>query len=143
MNQHTHYDEDEKLELLEDLIEALSAGTPLREFARQRDVAYASLYRWAKAAGEDMQTRIAHAREVGGEALAEECLDIADGWGDPARDKLRVWTRLQLLAKWFPERYGERQRLDHAGVKDQPITIVTGVPQVEPKEDFGDLSAFE
>ena len=27
---------------------------------------------------------------------------------DPASRKVRIWTRLQLLSKWYPKKYGDR-----------------------------------
>jgi hypothetical protein len=44
-----------------------------------------------------------------------DALDIADDKsGDVARDKLRVETRLKLLAKWNPKKYGDNMQLRHA-----------------------------
>lgn len=139
------YSPEERAELLEDLIEWLSDGNTLRQFARDNGVSYGSIYSWINAADATYAERIACAREAGYEKLAEETLDIADGThelatGDVARDKLRVHTRQQLLAKWAHARYGERQRVDHAGINNQPITIVTGVPA---NDNTTDLSAFE
>ena len=31
------------------------------------------------------------------------------------RSKLRIHTRLQLLAKWNPKKYGEKLALEHSG----------------------------
>ncbi len=62
---------------------------------------------------------IARAREDGFDAIALEALDIADGRapvrveGDSPsqRDRLRVETRLKLLSKWDPKRYGDLVKL--------------------------------
>lgn len=72
----------------------------------------------------------ARARELGFDAIAEEALQIANTpvIGEETEDdgeklktkradmlghrKLQVWTRLQLLAKWCPARYGERKSVD-------------------------------
>jgi hypothetical protein len=79
---------------------------------------------------------IARAREIGYDALAEECLKIADdGTNDYVegergpqlnsehiqRSKLRIETRLKLLAKWSPKRYGERVQV--AGDADSPLKV--------------------
>lgn len=82
------------------------------------------------------------AREAGFDALAEECLDIADdGTLDTietkfgpksdkewiARSKLRVETRLKLLSKWHPKKYGEKLQVEQKTatvaipVTDDPI----------------------
>jgi hypothetical protein len=79
---------------------------------------------------------IARAREIGYDALAEECLKIADdGTNDYVegergpqlnsehiqRSKLRIETRLKLLAKWNPKKYGERVQV--AGDAENPLKV--------------------
>jgi hypothetical protein len=75
------------------------------------------------------------ARDMGHDVIAADALAIADdgrrdyvkdGDGKIAvdhdhisRSRLRVETRLKLLAKWDPRRYGDRQIL--AGDKDNPL----------------------
>jgi hypothetical protein len=69
----------------------------------------------------------ARAREEGFDTIAADCLHIADNTaqdtisserGDVAnsewiaRSRLRVDTRLKLLAKWDPKRYGDLLKLD-------------------------------
>lgn len=76
----------------------------------------------------------ARARDDGFDAIAAECLAIAntpmDGVrteiGDDGKTKevredmlghrrLQIETRLKLLAKWDPKRYGERTAIEHTG----------------------------
>lgn len=78
------------------------------------------------------------ARDMGYDAIASDCLEIADTpqvgieetisptgqmeirKGDMLQHrKLRIDTRMKLLAKWDPRRYGDRQIL--AGDKDNPL----------------------
>ena len=67
----------------------------------------------------------ATAREEGFDAIARECLEIADTIEeDPASRRVRVDTRLKLLSKWDPKRYGDRVELDHPGTRD--IVVVIG-----------------
>ncbi|MNT50547.1 hypothetical protein D3C72_1874720 [compost metagenome] len=35
--------------------------------------------------------------------------------------KLQIETRLKLLAKWNPKRYGDRMTQEHVGANDGPI----------------------
>jgi hypothetical protein len=49
----------------------------------------------------------AHARELGCDALADECLEIADGAGDPADKRIKIDTRIRLIGKWS-QRYSEK-----------------------------------
>ncbi len=96
--------------------------------------AWRTVYRWL-AVHLEFAERYALAREIGEDALAQECLKIADdgsndwmehfndtgsaGWklnGEHVqRSKLRIDTRLKLLAKWNPKKYGEKVQLNGSG----------------------------
>jgi hypothetical protein len=85
-------------------------------------------------AGVGLSASIARARDIGYDALAEECLQIADtpqfgqkqvmsdeGATTTIEDmlghrKLQIETRLKLLAKFHPTKYGDRVAIE--GVKD-------------------------
>jgi hypothetical protein len=74
------------------------------------------------------------ARDDGYDIIAQDCLSIADDGhrdyfedadGRPVvdhdhiqRSKLRVETRLKLLAKWDPRRYGDKQQVELSGGLD-------------------------
>lgn len=123
-------------EKAEEICERLGEGIPLREICRREDMpAWRTVYRWIEA-NTDFAARIAHARTRGFDAIAEQCLQIADDtsddtvWVGPAdspreaantewisRSKLRVETRLKLLAKWDPKRYGDKLDVTSAGNK--------------------------
>jgi hypothetical protein len=88
---------------------------------------------------EALSGAIARAREQGYDAIAEDLLAIADtplmgetetssanGLTITRQDmlghrKLQIETRLKLLAKWNPKKYGDRQIL--AGDKDSPLEV--------------------
>jgi hypothetical protein len=115
--------------LADHIIDLLSEGTPLREICRMEGMPnWSTVYRW-QAQNPAFATRFAIAREMGEDALAHECLEIADDKSkdmveDPTtgvprlntehvqRSKLRIDTRLKLLAKWNPKKYGDRQIID-------------------------------
>lgn len=75
----------------------------------EKDIVFADAFRRAKAVGYD--------------ALAQECLDIADAPlldGDGAdtelrQRQLRIGTRLKLLARWDTTRYGDKLQLGGDG----------------------------
>ena len=129
------------------ICEQLSEGIPLRQICRENEgfPAWRTVYDWMKkddSLGKDgvgLSASIAHAREIGYDALAEECLQIADnielgqkqvmtdeGAATTIEDmlghrKLRIETRLKLLAKFHPTKYGEKLGLQ--GVEGgTPIT---------------------
>jgi hypothetical protein len=85
---------------------------------------------------EGFSADFARARQDGFDFLAAQCLDIADDeqhdWlltkkgvitNDVAigRARLQVDTRLKLLAKWDPKRYGERPSMDLTGADGGPV----------------------
>lgn len=109
-------------EAAEEICQRLSEGEPLRQICRDSHMpGWVTVYAWM---GErpDFAERIARARVLGQDAIAEQCLHIADDAGeDPQRSRLRVDTRLKLLAKWNPKRYGDK--LELAGDKERPLNI--------------------
>src|SRR5215470_18176986 len=108
------------------IVHWIAEGKPLREFCRQNDLAWSTVYDWLEAQP-DFAVRFARAREIGADAIAAQALEIADtpvegvrteiGGKDGPKEvredmlghrKLQVETRLKLLAKWFPQKYGEK-----------------------------------
>lgn len=137
------------------ICEMLSEGIPLREICRQEGFpSYRAVYRWM-VADDDLSSHIARAREVGYDQMAEECLQIADTplvlervtetvdpktglvtravvrSDDVNARRLRVETRLKLLAKWS-NKYSDR-------------TIITGDANGAPikTEDASSSRLFE
>jgi hypothetical protein len=118
--------------LAEEIVERLSLGEPMAAICRDiGDITPRTVRNWMEA-DEQFSAAIARAREDGFDAIADECLSIADdSSGDTKvvgedkrevcdtefvqRSKLRIETRLKLLAKWDPKRYGERLDLNHSG----------------------------
>lgn len=127
--------------IADEICERLAQGEPLRKICRDdRMPTWQTIYRWM-AENADLSNRIAHAREAGFDAIAEECLEIADETafdtvstehGDRAntewisRSKLRVETRLKLLAKWDPKRYGDKITNELTGPGGGPVEF-TGI----------------
>lgn len=112
----------------------IASGETLRAICRDDDMpSWTAVYRWMEARPE-FSERIARARELGFDAIAQETLEIADETAHDtvateqgerpntewiARSRLRVETRLKLLAKWDPKRYGDK--VQHTGDGGGPI----------------------
>lgn len=132
-----------------EIVARLSKGEPLAVICRDDWLPCDDTVRnWADA-NPAFARDIARAREAGFDALAAECLQIAeDGSHDykhkkrangeeyeefdaehVQRSKLRIETRLKLLAKWDPKRYGDKVTQEHTGAEGGPIMLVTGVPR--------------
>lgn len=127
-------------EMADAIIEWLALGKTLRDFCRQPNTpCWSTIYSWREENSE-FAARFTRARDMGGDAIAEEALAIADtpvegeittveGEKVTTRRedmlghrKLQVETRLKLLAKWFPKKYGERTALEHSGPNGEPLT---------------------
>lgn len=119
------------------ICERIADGQPLRQICRDEMMPpWRTVYNWLQD-NEDFSARFARAREIGFDAIAQECLDIADESAFDAiegengvlrantefiqRSKLRVETRLKLLAKWDPKRYGEKVQQELSGPDGGPL----------------------
>ena len=120
------------------ICEWISQGQTLRQWCRENGIHYSTVYLWLEK-DQDFAKRFARARDIGADCIADEAIDIADtlklgivmkssdrGVEEIHEDmlghrKLQIETRLKLLAKWFPQKYGERVAL--AGDKSAPIEV--------------------
>lgn len=122
-------------EIEAEIIRRLASGEPLAQICRTEGFPHPSTVRDWRDDDEEFALAIARAREDGFDAIADETLAIADDarndWmerlGEGAgeawaangehiqRSKLRIETRLKLLAKWDPKRYGEMVKTEHSG----------------------------
>lgn len=147
-------------ELVDEIIDRLSKGEPLAQICRDEHMpSRGSFYAWGK---EDaaLSERFARAREEGFDAIALQALEIADdGQRDYAetedgreivnhdhiqRAKLRVETRLKLLAKWDPKRYGDRQQIEHSGemgIKHSGLSDADRVAEIQRLQSDPDVLA--
>jgi hypothetical protein len=120
-------------QLVPQICERLAKGEPLAVICRDIGVGRRTVYQW-RDADPAIADLMQDARDDGYDALAAECLDIADDNTEDwkvvkrgrdeqleidkeavLRSKLRVETRLKLLAKWDPKRYGEKIDVEHKG----------------------------
>lgn len=133
-------------EIAAKIVERLSAGEPMASICRDDEMpGVTTVWEWQKARAAFSES-IARAREVGFDQIASDCLLIADGKDKPSpeellaaaetsivtvrdhnRDRLRVDTRLKLLAKWDPKRYGEKLALGQADDL-APLTVIINKP---------------
>jgi len=109
----------------------ITEGETLRSICRCSNMPqWRTVYDWL---GDDKEfaARFGRARELGEIAISQECLEIADDakndymesqTGDGAeayrlngehiqRSKLRIETRLKLLAKWSPKKWGDNSQI--------------------------------
>lgn len=123
------------------LVQRLSEGETLKEIAKDWEIPYGRLAQWVI---EDRERSEQYnvALKVWADALAQECLAIADeqsevekaggGTFDPdvPRDKLRIDTRLRIAGKWDRNRYGEQTKIEHGGSLSL-ISVLSSIPRGE------------
>jgi hypothetical protein len=134
--------------LADEIVARLSTGETLRSICRDKKMPiWTTVYDWMDRYPE-FSLRIARARELGYDAIAEEALRIADTpiLGETIKEskfgtevtradmlghrKLQIETRLKLLAKWSPKRYGDTKQED----KEDKIVYVDNL---EPDPNNG------
>ncbi len=131
-------------EAADEICNAIADGVPLRQYCRRPgSPAWRTVYHWLEER-DDFAARFAKARRLGFDAIAEDTMEIGDTpeVGEiitksekdgttirredmVAHRKLRVWTRLQLLAKWDPRRYGDLKQVELSGPDGAPLTTVS------------------
>lgn len=129
-------------EIVPAICERLSKGEPLAQICREAGMPDAStVWDWT-VEDKAIAQQITRARNDGFDAIAIHALQIADDASsdyklDPAtgrkvldsehvqRSKLRIHTRMQLLAKWDPKRYGDNVQVRHANAEGDGDASVT------------------
>jgi transposase-like protein len=136
----------------------LSNGKPLRQICREVGIDWSTVYAW-RDRFPNFGKRLQLARDMGEEAIAAECLEIADTplegietteeattvsnvddageltmkpatltktkRGDMlGHRKLQIETRLKLLAKWNPSKWGDKVEQTHKGDPGAPVHLV-------------------
>jgi len=116
------------------IVEWIGEGKTLRDYCRQPgSPAFRTVYDWIDK-DPSFAARFAKARLDGFDQIAQECFSIADeappiddkgktDSGYVSWQKNRIWTRMQLLARWDPKRYSERQQIDHTS-SDGSMSVV-------------------
>lgn len=95
------------------ILEKAEEGEPLRATCRGLGIGKSAVYTWM-ADDPEMKKAYEIARREGYDAIADDCLDIADDQEEePASRKVRIETRLKLLSKWYQTKYGDRQTTVH------------------------------
>jgi hypothetical protein len=138
------------------ILDGISKGTPLTVICRDLGICDDTVRDWMKV-DEDFSRDIARARQLGFDAIAFEALQIADTpmigteeatkeWGVEVKRsdmlghrKLQVETRLKLLAKWDPKRYGDMVRQEISGPDGAPIAQATVSLSPEQEVSLKDL----
>jgi hypothetical protein len=138
--------------VLKRIVDGLSEGTPLTVICSPAAMPSDRTVRDWMDASPEISAEIARARDRGFDKIALDALRIADtpiigeeitqsedGMQVKRSDmlghrKLQIETRLKLLAKWDPKRYGERMAQEISGPNGGPVTVTPAV-QLTPDQD--------
>lgn len=94
-----------------DICNKLAEGKSLRAICRDMGKNEASVRYWLNK-DEASFTQTARARELGCDALADECIEISDNAAiEPQDRRVRIETRLKLIGKWS-QRYSDKLLVD-------------------------------
>jgi hypothetical protein len=137
-----------------EICERLAEGEPLRAICREEGMPpWRTVYGWMES-NEDFSARIARGRVIGQEAILEDTLLIANEPQEGIRRevsetgvktisedmlghrKLQIETRLKLLAKWNPKKYGEKLSTELTGANGGPLQVVR--LRMTPAEELPD-----
>lgn len=115
-------------QMVDEILRRLAAGEPLAVICRDQGMPHPTTWRDWCHADNSLAIAYAGAREDGEDHLAAQCLEIADNPSPGLKEKLdadgkvievskedmlghrklQIETRLKLLAKWNPKRWGEK-----------------------------------
>jgi len=138
--------------VLKRIVDGLSQGTPLTVICSPAAMPSDNTVRDWMSADPKVSDAIARARDRGFDKIALDALRIADtpiigeeitesedGMQVKRSDmlghrKLQIETRLKLLAKWDPKRYGERMAQEISGPNGGPVTVAPAVQLTADQE---------
>ena len=116
-------------EVIERLLGGIADGKTLRALCREDGMPnWRTVYDWIEA-DEQLAAQVARARELGFDAIAEDVFDIADGTRASSEhvqlSKMRIDTRLKLLACWSPKKYGNKQDVSIGNKEGETLKVET------------------
>lgn len=116
-------------EVIERLLGGIADGKTLRALCREDGMPnWRTVYDWIEADAE-LAAQVARARELGFDAIAEDVFDIADGTRASSEhvqlSKMRIDTRLKLLACWSPKKYGNKQDVSIGNKEGETLKVET------------------
>jgi hypothetical protein len=94
------------------ICEDVANGKTMSAAARERGVT-PSAVRKALLRDDTMFQLSSHARELGCDALADQCIEIADGAGDPQDKRIKIDARIRLIGKWS-SRYSDKVTVENS-----------------------------
>lgn len=111
------------------IVKWVSEGNTLVSWCEANKVPLATVHHWLNK-DDQFKQRYARAREDMGDVIAARMRKLASEPSDHPDDvqhrRLQLDTDKWLLARWYPNRYGDRTNVEHSG--GVTVNVVTGVP---------------
>lgn len=138
-------------EEITDICNQIAEGKSLRRICREQGMAESSVRYWLNKS-EEAFAQTARARELGCDALADECMEIADNTAiDPAHKRIMVETRIKLIGKWS-QRYSDKvtvksestvtHRYDLDSLSDDKLDQLESILADAARGESGEGAAF-
>lgn len=113
-------------ELITSALSMLSEGSTLEATCKALGFSRWTWQRWVDA-DPDLYTSYRAARSMGADAIADDILNIVDTVRadsvEVSKARLRAETRMRLLSKWQPDKYGDKVDVRHAGPDGGPVQV--------------------
>ena len=120
--------------IVSEICEQLSEGKSLRSICKAKRLPSCStIFLWLSKYPE-FSEQYARAREEQADAIADECLDIAETEPDVQRARLKIDVRKWCASKMKPRKYGDRITQEHTGLGGGPIQNTWVVNPIKPEE---------
>lgn len=111
------------------IVEWVGSGKTLVSWCDQYKTPMRTVHEWL-GKDEKFAAEYARARELMGDTIAARMRQLASEPSDHPDDvqhrRLQLDTDKWLLARWYPNRYGDRTNVEHSG--GVTVNVVTGVP---------------
>ena len=112
-------------DIANNVLAEISKGISLSKACKHLDLNYSTVWNWINDEDNKYFDNSLRVYEAGCDALADECIDIADEKSSDSveledgrvvvnneviqRSRLRIDTRMRLIGKWNKSKYGDRQ----------------------------------
>jgi hypothetical protein len=115
INARCEYDRD----TADHVLEQVSLGKTVSEACRDIGVNKGTFFGWVRKNVDGITERYDVARDLCLECRADELVQLADdASADPQRSKLMLHARMWELARLKPQKYGDRNKIEHSGAVD-------------------------
>ena len=111
----------------------LAEGVSMKAACKKLKLNYSTAYNW-KQDNKEFKELSKRAREAGIDAIGDDCLEICDRTDlDPQDKRIRIDTRLRLLGKWNPKKWGDKTQLTGADGEGPAVIEAIQRTIIQPK----------